>query len=605
MALANLDIRRVTPAISTQMGVINVLAPQYGVDLIGGTALARTNLLQSLANDAAAEGLAVRWPSALYDIWGLDIPDNATWLFDGIGKTIFRFSDDAPELNLLLRPATTDGTTRDVTLIGGASLDGNYARPTVTGETYITGAPRPAASCFATAGICNLHIIGGIQAYDGVLHDIDICSGGEVSLDGTTNYVSNENLSTTYYPANMSDGIYIDFAEGKNAGDDCITGHFSQNVYIGHAIGRDPGLRHPTPYASNGVEVDDGCRHWWVGIAEGINANRGVSTKCHSDNPAPYDIHFQTVKVKGCAVSVTLSDPNTVKLDNHNITIGTLIIEDPAQVQTDDPLEVYGMYASGIRGGGIGKIIIVGKGTETFGGLIRSAIYQEDCKGFNIGPGSVKDWAGGNTSITNAGALNLTSTVRACSVGPLALENVGYRAALINNAQGVMVDISAIENPTLLTGSIGVSMGNTSKSNKTRLKVGSFINIETPVQYGSTAMLNPTESMPGNLRLGGFLGFDGANTKTIATDAITLAAGDSSFIRVDTEGLAAADDLSTINGGDALFLMLCCVSNSRAITVKNLVGNIYCGGSDIVLDTANKMLMFYRHSNVWKIINKV
>lgn len=590
---------------SGKMALTIVDIRSYGVDVSGAqTAAERRSLIQQAVDETAAQGIWLSFPRADYlSNAALKFPSNATLIF--CGEPTFKLSDDAPELENVWEPATRDSTTTNARFIGDFICDGNFARPTVTGEAYTAGAPRPAASCFITGGSRDCEIIGRVTCVDGVLHGFDYCSGGETAL-GVTNYVTAANLSPTYWPANMSSGWRVGEIVGDNCGDDGATFHYAHDLRGRVCRVLNAGNRHPDPIASNGPEFDDGCFDIQFDYVEGMNANRGIATKCHSGNPAPYGVHIGMAKVKGCAVSLTLDDPNTVKHNNHTMTIGTLIIEEPAQIQTVDPVTVYGIVASGISNWHIGKVILIGAGTEMFGGSIRAAIQVDDgCSDWSIGPVSAEDWAAGNTSQDSARLVNIASDVTSGSIGPITGRNVGYRGVYLNGATGVSVDVASMQNPTLLAGSVAVQTSNTSKNNKTRISLGSIVNFETPLQYGATALLNPTETFPGNLRVGGFFGFDGANTKTIASDAITLVAGDGSFLRIDTEAAAAADDLATINGGDALFLMICCVSNSRAVTIKNLTGNIYCGGSDIVLSNANTMLLFYRHSNVWKIINRV
>jgi hypothetical protein len=94
-------------------------------------------------------------------------------------------------------------------------------------------------------------------------------------------------------------------------------------------------------------------------------------------------------------------------------------------------------------------------------------------------------------------------------------------------------------------------------------------------------------------------------SKTIATDAITVAATDNHFA-VDTEGAAATDDLVTINGGTSGQIIIIRGANgSRVVTVKT-TGNIALP-SDYVLAggaTASRplMLIYDGTSALWQAI---
>lgn len=89
----------------------------------------------------------------------------------------------------------------------------------------------------------------------------------------------------------------------------------------------------------------------------------------------------------------------------------------------------------------------------------------------------------------------------------------------------------------------------------------------------------------------------GANL-TIASGAITATG---SYHRVDTEGAAASDDLDTINGGaDGVILVLCSVSNSRDVTVKDATGNIQLAGDFTMLTARDKLVLMYDSTaGVW------
>lgn len=80
-------------------------------------------------------------------------------------------------------------------------------------------------------------------------------------------------------------------------------------------------------------------------------------------------------------------------------------------------------------------------------------------------------------------------------------------------------------------------------------------------------------------------------TLTIATDVLTIT---KSRHQIDTQGGAATDDLSTINGfvaGDTLFLQT--TSAARVVTIKHNVGNIFVFTlGDIVLDNPSKIAIF-------------
>lgn len=84
----------------------------------------------------------------------------------------------------------------------------------------------------------------------------------------------------------------------------------------------------------------------------------------------------------------------------------------------------------------------------------------------------------------------------------------------------------------------------------------------------------------------------------IANDSITYTSG---LMQIDTEGGAAADNLSTINGGrcgDLLILQT--VAGSRDVTVRHAVGNIQLSsGSDFTLTNSMRRIILQNHGPYW------
>lgn len=101
------------------------------------------------------------------------------------------------------------------------------------------------------------------------------------------------------------------------------------------------------------------------------------------------------------------------------------------------------------------------------------------------------------------------------------------------------------------------------------------------------------------------MGFGSPSTKVISGGAITVSG--TNYFRhhsIDTEGAAATDDLTTINGGHAGELLLIQpLNDARTVVVKN--------GTDIVLgidftmnNTADKMLLKCKNTGVWEQISR-
>jgi hypothetical protein len=85
---------------------------------------------------------------------------------------------------------------------------------------------------------------------------------------------------------------------------------------------------------------------------------------------------------------------------------------------------------------------------------------------------------------------------------------------------------------------------------------------------------------------------------TISNGAITVT---NSFHRLDTEGDAPVDDLTTINGGSTGdLLLLTAVSNDRDIVVKPGIGNIdTAGGRDVLLWWSTHSILLWYDGTSW------
>ena len=93
-----------------------------------------------------------------------------------------------------------------------------------------------------------------------------------------------------------------------------------------------------------------------------------------------------------------------------------------------------------------------------------------------------------------------------------------------------------------------------------------------------------TVSPAATLEVGGTFSLDGPVVLTIAAGAITVT---NSFHKIDTEGGAATDDLTTINGGvNGMLLILAGNSNLRDVTLKDASVNLHLAG-DFTMANAN------------------
>ncbi len=121
------------------------------------------------------------------------------------------------------------------------------------------------------------------------------------------------------------------------------------------------------------------------------------------------------------------------------------------------------------------------------------------------------------------------------------------------------------------------------------------------VDGAGNAALNGDLTVGGYAQVIGLLGVGSPTTLHIVDGAITITRSHHS---IETQGLAANDDLDTIHGGKVGdVLVLRSVNTSRKTTVKDNAGNIRCG-SDFTLGNNSSIMVLILEDSGWKCIAK-
>lgn len=112
-----------------------------------------------------------------------------------------------------------------------------------------------------------------------------------------------------------------------------------------------------------------------------------------------------------------------------------------------------------------------------------------------------------------------------------------------------------------------------------------------------------TATVPGTVQ--GFLTL-ASETKTISSGSITIT---KSFVKVDTEGDGATDDLTHVVGGSAgSILILQAADSSHSVVIKDNAGEDNCfmltGDVDFTLDHSYDKIMFIRSGDIWSEISR-
>lgn len=93
----------------------------------------------------------------------------------------------------------------------------------------------------------------------------------------------------------------------------------------------------------------------------------------------------------------------------------------------------------------------------------------------------------------------------------------------------------------------------------------------------------------------------GDAVRLISADTIVV---DNPFMIIDTEGLAATDNLATLTGlMEGQKVTLCSAIGTRKITIKHATGNIQCG-ADIVLNSPQDTVSFIYYKGIFRLVSK-
>lgn len=222
-------------------------------------------------------GKGVFIPEGVYVVKGLKLPSWTRLVGAGKGKTVIRLHDKAPRRRTLLANRNPVSGNRNIS-VEGLTLDWNSGRldadtKTASGNNF--------SSCLTFAKV-EYGWVKDVDAINPGLHCFDISSSlYSYAGDGTT-------------AKGASSHIWLDRLTGSGFGDDGVTTHHSNHIFISNSHFRDPsGRAHKQGFAnSNGFEIDDGSRNVWLVNNSSTRCFGGVEIKAHETSSAASGIHI-------------------------------------------------------------------------------------------------------------------------------------------------------------------------------------------------------------------------------------------------------------------------------------------------------------------------
>ena len=219
----------------------------------------------------------VHVPAGTYVVRGIRMPSNCVLVGAGQDKTVIKLADGAPKHRRLLRNATPFRGNHHIE-VAHLTLDWNVDR--------LSDVERTSSGDTASSALTFAHVTFGW------IHHVTAKNAGLHAFDITAPHY--HYLGDGLRAANGSRYVWLDRCEATHYGDDGITTHHSDAIYITNCYCHHPhGRTHTAGFSnSNGIEVDDGSRHVVLvnNLTEGCFG--GIEVKAHATSSAAHDVHI-------------------------------------------------------------------------------------------------------------------------------------------------------------------------------------------------------------------------------------------------------------------------------------------------------------------------
>ncbi|WKB77978.1 peptidase G2 autoproteolytic cleavage domain-containing protein [Bacillus sp. FSL K6-0138] len=245
------------------------------VDDFGAVPDGKTDSSEAFRKAVGNGRVRVVLSAGTYIVKGIKLPSWTYLVGQGKGVTILQLHEDTPASEWVITNADYEKGNRNI-FVQGMSLDWN---PDRQGGVGATGGQH--SSCLTLANV-QFGWVKDVEAINAGLHGFDITAP------------TYDHLPSTQYTKDGSRYIWLDNCVAYGAGDDGITTHYSEYIFISNSYSYDQrGTAHAKGQSnSNGIEIDDGSKHVWL-INNYTSGNiRGVEVKAHKEWPASQNVHI-------------------------------------------------------------------------------------------------------------------------------------------------------------------------------------------------------------------------------------------------------------------------------------------------------------------------
>lgn len=243
------------------------------VDDFGADPTGKTDSTEAFKRAIGNGKVRLNLSAGTYIVKGVKLPSWTYLIGQGKGVTTLKLHEDTPAGEWVITNSDHSGGNRNI-CVEGMTLDWN---PDRQGGLRATGGIH--SSCLTYAKV-KFGWVKDVEAVKPGLHGFDITA-------------PKYDITAENYTADGSYYVWLDNCVASGYGDDGITTHYSEHIFISNSHCTNPsGKAHAAGAAnSNGIEIDDGSKNVWVDSCYTSGNIRGVEVKAHEKWPASQNVH--------------------------------------------------------------------------------------------------------------------------------------------------------------------------------------------------------------------------------------------------------------------------------------------------------------------------
>ncbi|ANU11283.1 pectate lyase [Planococcus antarcticus DSM 14505] len=354
-------------------------------------------------NKAFGKGVVeVKVPAGIYMVDGLRLPSWTRLIGAGKGQTVLKLQAKAPRKARLLTNSNYLSGNRNVS-VEGLTLDWHVER---LGDIQNTSAGGNYSSCLTYARV-TYGWVKDVEALNPGLHCFDITSplynyaGDGLRGKGGSRFV------------------WLDGVSGSGFGDDGLTTHHSDYIFVSNSHFSDPsGRAHDLGFSnSNGFEVDDGSRYVWLSNNSSTRCFGGVEIKAHANSSAASGVHISGHLSVHDNRSFNFRHIGHHKKDDpesqsaFNILAQRLVSIEPIETPLYEGSAPRCLVVSGYRNVAINRFLFVGDPDYDYKRQPAAAIqYRAGC--VSLTNGVIRDFTTAGADVSIAGGEESARNVR-------------------------------------------------------------------------------------------------------------------------------------------------------------------------------------------------